>query len=356
VILRNGNKPFILFLAAVVAITAFIAIALKFLLPFIIGIFIAFLIDPMVSLIEKKFRLDRGMVVGVVLTAIFCLFGYVFTLIITRLTFELSKLIYTLPNYSNYYNMVFDRITAYLVYFSTKIPEDILEYVKNNLNQILSAMTGFLSNIYSFLMNKVTMVPNLFINLFVFLIFVFLFSYFFSKDKNKILKFLMNILPKTLQEKIKNVQIELFLSFINMIKAQIILVMISTTITILGLYILKVDYALTLGIICGLLDILPLFGPSLIFIPWIIFSVIMGNISFAMGLLILYVIMIGSRQIFQAKIISQNLGIDPLLTLISIYLGIEIFGFMGLFIGPLVVVIMRALLHSGVIPPLCRNK
>ncbi|WP_281273749.1 AI-2E family transporter [Biomaibacter acetigenes] len=170
------------------------------------------------------------------------------------------------------------------------------------------------------------------------------------------MKFLMNILPDTLQEKIKKVQIELFLSFINMIKAQVILVTISTTITILGFYILKVDYALTLGLICGLLDILPLFGPSLVFIPWIIFSVIMGNISFAMGLLILYVIIIGSRQIFQAKIIGQNLGIDPLLTLVSIYLGIEIFGFMGLFIGPLVVVIMRALIHSGIIPPLCGTK
>jgi sporulation integral membrane protein YtvI len=205
-------------------------------------------------------------------------------------------------------------------------------------------------------MDKITMVPNLFVNIFVFLIFVFLFSYFFSKDKSKIKKFLMNILPDTLQEKIKKVQIELFLSFINMIKAQVILVMISTTITILGFYILKVDYALTLGLICGLLDILPLFGPSLIFIPWIIFSVIMGNISFAIGLLILYVIIIGSRQIFQAKIIGQNLGIDPLLTLVSIYLGIEIFGFMGLFIGPLVVVIMRALIHSGIIPPLCGTK
>lgn len=355
-ILRSSNKPLLLFLVAVVVITIFIAIALKFLLPFIIGIFIAFLIEPAVSLIEKKSKLDRGLIVGVVLTAIFCFFGYIFTLIITRLTFELSKLIHTLPNYYNYYNMVFNKISAYLLYFSTKIPEEILEYIKNNLNQILSTMTGFLSNIYSFLMDKITMVPNLFVNIFVFLIFVFLFSYFFSKDKSKIMKFLMNILPDTLQEKIKKVQIELFLSFINMIKAQVILVTISTTITILGFYILKVDYALTLGLICGLLDILPLFGPSLIFIPWIIFSVIMGNISFATGLLILYVIIIGSRQIFQAKIIGQNLGIDPLLTLVSIYLGIEIFGFMGLFIGPLVVVIMRALIHSGIIPPLCGTK
>lgn len=355
-ILNNISKPILLYISVVAIVTFFIAIALKYLLPVILGIFIAFLIEPAVSFIEKKWRIDRGLITGIVLISIFCFLGYVITLIISRLTFELGKLVRTLPNYSYYYNIIFNRISAYFVYFSTKIPEEIIKYLENNLNQILSTMTGLLTNLYGFLMGKITIVPNLFANLFIFLIFVFLFSYFFSKEKKQVLEFLIEILPVTLRDKIKRVQIELFISFINMIKAQIILVMISTTITIVGFYILKVDYALTLGLICGLLDILPLFGPSLIFLPWIIFSAVMGNISFAAGLLLLYVIMIGSRQIFQAKVIGQNLGIDPLLTLISIYLGIEIFGFIGLFIGPLVVVIMRALMHSGIIPPLYSKK
>lgn len=355
-ILNNVNRPLLLFIIVVAMVTVFIAIALKFLLPIIIGMLIAFSIEPVVSFVEKKSKMDRGLIVGIVLTAIFCFFGYIFALLISRLTFELGKLISTLPNYYYYYDLVFNKISAYLEYFSTKIPEEILKYAEKNLNQILSTMTGLLSNFYSFLMGKITMVPNIFVNMFIFIIFVFLFSYFFSKEKKHVLKFLMKILPDTLQDKIKKVQIELLISFINMVKAQIILVIISTTITIIGFYILKVDYALTLGLICGLLDILPLFGPSLIFLPWIIFSAIMGNISFAAGLLILYIIMIGSRQIFQAKIIGQNLGIDPLLTLISIYLGIVIFGFIGLFVGPLVVVIMRALMHSGIIPPLSNKK
>ena len=135
-----------------------------------------------------------------------------------------------------------------------------------------------------------------------------------------------------------------------------VLVLISTLITIVGFYILKVEYALSLGIICGLLDMLPLVGPSLIFVPWIVVTVIMGNLNYAIKVLILYIIVLSNRQILQAKIVGQNLGIDPLLTLLSIYLGVEAYGFLGLFVGPLVVVIVRALIHCGVIPPLERPK
>ena len=115
---------------------------------------------------------------------------------------------------------------------------------------------------------------------------------------------------------------------------------------------LNVDYALILGLICGILDFLPVFGPSLIFIPWIIICFIIGNIKLALGLFALYLIILGSRQIFQAKLVGKNLGIDPLVALLSIYLGIQFFGFIGLFIGPLVVVVVRALMHTGIIPPL----
>lgn len=94
---------------------------------------------------------------------------------------------------------------------------------------------------------------------------------------------------------------------------------------------------------------------SLIFIPWIIYLIIAGNANLAIGLLVLYIIIIGSRQILQAKVIGQNLGIDPLLTLVSIYLGIKLFGWKGLFVGPLVVVVVRALIHSGIIPPLYKS-
>ncbi|NLZ53709.1 MAG: sporulation integral membrane protein YtvI [Thermoanaerobacteraceae bacterium] len=350
--IKTTYTPIILLLLAVIITSIVIIIAFKYFLPLVIGVLIAILIDPIVSYLEKKIDFDRGVITAVVLAAIFCLIGYISLLVIARFTFELARLINSLSDQRSNFNALLDNAYLFLLNFFAKLPEDVLAYLKANLNQILSTISGTLTNLYTFLVNKIGMVPNLFINIFVMIIFVFLFSYFLTKDKDKIINIIRNLFPERLHEKVKSVQLELVFSFFRLIKAQIILVFISTVITVLGFYILRVDYALTLGIICGLLDIMPLFGPSLIFIPWIIYLIVIGDINLAIGLLVLYIIIIGSRQVLQAKVIGQNLGIDPLLTLLSIYLGINLFGWKGLFVGPLVVVIVRALIHSGVIPPL----
>jgi len=343
-------------LVLAVIITAIsIALAIKYLLPLIIGLALAFLIEPVVSFLEKKTKLERGIVSGFVVITIFVLTGYIIIMIIRRLTFELSALIRTLPNYNYYYEMMIDKVSSYLLYYSTKIPDEILIYINNNLKEILSTLTGVLSNIYSLLMKQVGVIPNLILDVMIIVVFTFLFSYFISKEKNAIMLVVKNLVSKTLQDKIKILQMEIILSFFRLLKAQIFLVFITTFITIVGFYLLKVRYALTIGIICGILDILPVFGPSLIFIPWIIFSMIMGNIYFALWLLVLYVITIVSRQVLQAKVIGANLGLHPILTLTSIYLGIKIFGFIGLFIGPLVVVIVKTLIQSGIIPPIFKS-
>ena len=352
----NTTYTPILFLGIAIILTSiFILLALKYFLPLVIGIILAILIDPIVSFLERKIGFDRGVITAVVLTAIFCMLGYISLLMIARFTFELARLINFLPTQRNYFNALLDEGYLFLINFFARIPEDVLIYLKANLNQILSTITGSISNFYSFLVNKIGMVPNLFVNIFVIIIFVFLFSYFLTKDKDKIIEVIRSLFPEQLHEKVKSVQIELVFSFFRLIKAQIILVIASTIITITGFYVLRVEYALTLGIICGLLDMMPLFGPSLIFIPWIIYLIIVGNVNLAIGLLVLYVIIIGSRQILQAKVIGQNLGIDPLLTLVSIYFGIKMFGWNGLFVGPLVIVVVRALIHSGIIPPLYKS-
>lgn len=352
--IKDKYSPILLLSLAVIITSAVIVLSIKHLLPLVLGILISILIDPVVSYIERKLDFDRGVITAVVLAAIFCLVGYISLLIVGRFTFELARFIHFLPTQMNKINALIDKFYPYLLNFFAKIPEDVLAYLKANLNQILYTITGSLTNLYSYLVNKVGMVPNLFVNILVIIVFVFLFSYFLTKDRDKIIQAVKRLVPEQFHEKVKSVQIELILSFFRLIKAQIILVFISTLITVLGFYILKVEYALTLGIICGVLDIMPLFGPSLIFIPWIIYLIVVGNINLAIGLLVLYIIVLGSRQMLQAKIVGQNLGIDPLLTLLSIYLGINLFGWKGLFIGPLVVVVVRALIHSGIIPPISK--
>lgn len=350
--IKSDYKPLIYLGLSIVIVSLVIAFFLKYLFPFVLGMILAILIEPIVSFFEKHFRISRDILALFTLLIVFSILGYLSIIIIAQFTFELGKLIKSIPNYYHYFDSIIDKLSEYLFSFFTKLPVETLSYIKKNVYNILSMVLGALSTFYTSLMNKISMLPNLFMNIFILVILTFLFAYFISKDKYKILNFIRKALPESIYEKVKKVQVELFLSFINLIKAQITLIFISTLVTIVGLYILGVDYALTLGIICGLLDLLPIIGPSIIFIPWIVFALVFGDIGLAIGLIIVYIIVIGSRQILQARVIGQNLGIEPLLTLISLYLGVEIFGVLGLFVGPLVVVIVRALMHSGIIPPL----
>ncbi|TYP54280.1 sporulation integral membrane protein YtvI [Thermosediminibacter litoriperuensis] len=347
-ILKADYKPLVYLGLTIVVVSIVIAIVLRYLLPFAVGMVIALMIDPIVNRIESKLRIGRGIVVMLVLTAIFSALGYLTILAISRLTFELGKLINILPNYTDYLSAILSDIGSFMFSISDIIPQAVLDYLLKNWGQIITYLTGFLSNFYTFLVEKLVLIPSLL----VFLIFTFLSSYFFAKDKKRIIKSMRKILPQNWHKKLENMQLELFMSVVGLIKAQIILVMISTIITIAGFYILKVDYALTLGIICGILDILPIFGPSIIFIPWAVFSAIVGNIKFAIALIVLYLVVVGSRQVLQAKVIGTHLGLNPIVALISIYVGIKVFGFLGLFIGPMVAVIVRAVIQSGFIPPL----
>lgn len=348
---KSPYAPIIILILAVIISAFLIILSFSHLLPLIIAIIFAIIIDTPVTFIEKKTGFSRGVVTIIFLTLLFCALAYLLFIIVARLAFELARLVNLLPMQREYFNSLLDRINA----FSSRVPEEIISYLKANLDQILSMATNKISEYYSFLVDEIWMVPNLFINIVFVIIFVFLFTYFLTKDKDKIFESIKNLFPEQIQERVHSVQIEIIFSFFRLIRAQLILVMISTVITISGFYILRVDYALILGFICGLLDLIPIFGPSLIFIPWIIFSFITNKTGFAISLLILYIVILGSRQILQAKIIGQSLDIDPLLTLISIYFGIEFLGWKGLFIGPLVVVIVRALIHSGIIPPLNKS-
>lgn len=115
--MRTTYSP-IFFLVLAVAVTAIvIVLAIKYFLPLVIGIFIAILIDPIVTYLERKLELDRGIITVIVLSAIFCLTGYISLLIIARFTFELARFTNFLPTQLRHFNALIDKSYLYLSNF-----------------------------------------------------------------------------------------------------------------------------------------------------------------------------------------------------------------------------------------------
>ena len=116
--------------------------------------------------------------------------------------------------------------------------------------------------------------------------------------------------------------------------------------TTLGFYILGIPRAFTLGIICGALDILPYVGTIIVFIPLLLYNILIKRYFVVIGLLALYVFVEIVRQILETKFISNKLEIHPLAVLVAVYIGIKVFGLVGIITGPLYVIVTKEILIS----------
>jgi len=115
----------------------------------------------------------------------------------------------------------------------------------------------------------------------------------------------------------------------------------------LALWILKVDYPVVIGFITGLVDALPIFGTGIILIPWAVFSFLKRDIFLGIGLVILQVIVFLVRELAEPKLMSTHLGLHPILSLISLYIGLKYFGVLGAIITPVLMIIPVRLIQEN---------
>ncbi|MBU3107107.1 AI-2E family transporter [Clostridium gasigenes] len=168
-------------------------------------------------------------------------------------------------------------------------------------------------------------------------------TYFILVDKDKVLDLLSNIFSKKIIESIyikkKNLK-EVFL-------IEVLIVIVSTVIIVIGFKILGVKNSLFLGIICGMLDILPYVGTIIVFIPIIIYNIIMKRYLIVIGFVALYLLVLINKQILEAKFLSSKLDIHPLVVMLSIYIGVNIFGVIGIIAGPIYSIIAKDIIYTN---------
>lgn len=141
----------------------------------------------------------------------------------------------------------------------------------------------------------------------------------------------------------------------KMLKSYATLIFITFCEVSIGLNIMKLlgvyngGYILVISIITAIVDILPVLGTGTILIPWAIFNLFTGNIGLGIGLVILYVLITVIRQVIEPRLVAMNVGLHPAITLFGMYLGVQIFGFFGIFILPITFVLVKALNDEGII-------
>lgn len=344
----------------VISIVILLAISLFYLskitYPFIIAFIIAFIMNPLVNFLETKGRMPRTLSVFITLIIIFALFAGLITLLVAEIVAGANYIAEVVP----------DHLDTIITYIQQMLAGQILPFYHQITNLFQNLDTGqqktiidnienvgktFGTTVGNFIKNFFGNIPNVlswFPNAATVLIFSLLATFFISKDWYKLSKLAGRLLPNKAKTSSKTVFVDLKKALFGFLKAQATLVSMTTIIILIGLLILRVDYAITIALIAGIVDIIPYLGTGAIFVPWIIYEVITGDTGVALGLAVLYIVVLVQRQVMEPKVLSSNIGLDPLATLVALFIGFKLIGFLGLIAGPVALVIINTLHRANV--------
>ncbi|HZX20929.1 MAG TPA: AI-2E family transporter, partial [Clostridia bacterium] len=129
-------------------------------------------------------------------------------------------------------------------------------------------------------------------------------------------------------------------------KAYFILSFIAFIEMSIGFAILGVDYAIPIATFIALLDFLPLIGVGGILIPWGIYEIIIGQRFVGIGLIVIYIIIYIVRSALEPRVLGKQIGLSSLVTIVAMFVGFKIFGFVGFIIAPMVVIVIKQLNDS----------
>lgn len=130
------------------------------------------------------------------------------------------------------------------------------------------------------------------------------------------------------------------------LKTQGILISLVAVVCTVGFFFVRPEYALLLGIFVAVFDAFPILGSGLILMPWAVISVFQGKVIASCVLFVMYLICLLIRQILEPKLLGNRIGLSALTALIAVYVGVELFGILGVVLGPFLFVVLQTVLDE----------
>lgn len=261
---------------------------------------------------------------------------------------ELKDVFIKLPNlYTTTIEPVILQLSSGFEDILIKLDPTLMQAIRDMISSLTESLGSIISSISSgvvvFISSTVTTVPTFFI----IVIFSIIASFFFAMDYTNITTFITRQFSERASSIIFDVKDYIVGTLFKFIKAYSIIISVTFIELAIGLSILRVESAITIALLIACVDVLPVLGTGGIVIPWIIIELIRGDIGLAVGLTIIYVVITIVRNVLEPKVVGQQIGLHPIVMLMCMFIGVKIFGFLGLFVLPIIVIILKNLNDSG---------
>ena len=344
----------------------FFKYALGTVFPILCSLVIAMILQKPVNFLCKKTPFKRGIVSTVLVLLSFLLVLSVLGLIVVWLGSEFKGFFRYFMIQLEDIPALIENIKGYLANILALLPEKAEVTALNFINEKLDTLAttpemlipessgldfSFLSTPLLSIWNTAKQIPTTLVSVVVAIVS----CCFMTSDFKSVKGLVLGFFGKETREKIVRAKRLLIPSLGKMIKAYLIIITITFCELSLGLSVLTFlkiysgSYIFVIAALTAIIDIVPVLGTGTVLIPWALYNLIFGNYSLAIGLIVIYVCITVIRQVIEPKLVAAQLGIPAFLTIVSMFIGSQIFGVIGIFILPITIVMIKLLNDEEII-------
>lgn len=309
---------------------------LGYFLPFVVASVIAWFVQKPAKKIADKTKLKRGACAVFLSLIIFIITASLIFFALYKGVGFIGETLNKTPEIIDKISGFFEDIKERLVNFNYDLSPETLETLSGIESIILENVGTKLTGVFSsFAGNIAKKTPTYFLSVFVTLVA----TCYISKDFERLLKFLKGLCGENIYGKIINIKDIFSTSVWKLIKGYSIILLITFIELIIGFLIVGIKRPIILAFFISLVDLLPVFGTGTILIPWGLFRIFFG-FSDGFLIIVIYIAITLIRNFIEPKIIGKQMGINPLFTLIVMFLGLKLIGFWGIVIFPVILIVV----------------
>lgn len=366
----------VLYFAIIIAILVLIMrYALSVCLPFVIAFIVAAILQRPKNFLVKKTPLKNGAAAGICVLLSIVIIAALVSLIGVRIFDEVKGFTgYIAAKLQNLDDVV-NNIESWLTNLIASLPEflsktlkesvsqlfsDIREYMAGESDKISSAISSGLGEKFNLswitgplsgVISTAKQVPTILLSVVISIVA----CCFMTSEYDEVKAFIVCQFPEHKRKDLSRAKAILRTSLGKMGKAYLLIMLVTFIEVSIGLTVLKLlkvyssSYIMVIAAVTAVVDILPVLGTGTVLIPWSLYSFITGNIGMGVGLIVLYAVITVIRQIIEPKLVAGQLGLSPIVTIAALYFGLKVFGVLGMFVTPILIIMLKLLNDEGII-------
>ena len=351
--MKSSNRfRFLINVAYLAAIALLVVFAFKYLvrwlLPLVLGFGIAFILRPAVNVVYRHSSATRRFCAIVVLMAAYAGLGALLWLGVVRLVVALQELLPRLPAlYTETIQPGLDtfnsQITTLLDRFFPQLGAQYVSFTELFSRQAMDYVSGLSSSMVEVVSSFVGSLPGVMLTF----LFTVLSSFFISMDYQTVVSFLARLVPRRHRKLLFELKDFLVRTVLRYLRAYLILLFITFVECWAGLALLRVPGSVWWALLIALADLLPAVGTGLVLIPWGMLLLLQGQQFLGIGLFALWGVISVVRNLIEPKVVGDQIGLHPLVTITAMFFGLKLLGILGMFLAPMAVLVLKFLNESG---------